>query len=407
MNWKIIRAIDAYLGIPLMYMARFLKKLLPSALRPDIVEDPRRILLVKFWGVGNLFMMMPSVHLLRKAYPDAEIDLFTLESNREAAECLRAFGAVYAQNTKGYLSFFHTAISAVAALRRRDYDIVIDFEQFARFSALCTALIGKRISIGFSTASQHRHILFSHTVHYDNTLHTTLSYCSLARAAGADGTCTLFGEQLRKQALAGRNGGASPQGFAAGPEETIVVFHVGTSENFSERRWPAGCYAVLADLLIERHGALVLLTGLDNESYLASEVVDRTRRRDRVTNLCGRLGFEEYFRLIAMSDLVVSADTAAVHIASALGVPVAGLYGPNTPALYGPWGSDGIAFYGELRCSPCITNFNAKTHICRHPDGKGACMRKISPEEVYQRIRGCYFQAVQGQNRENAKTCSR
>ena len=90
-------------------------------------------------------------------------------------------------------------------------------------------------------------------------------------------------------------------------------------------------------------------------------------------------------------DLVISADTAAVHLASALDIPVVGLYGPNTPALYGPWGSKGIAVYQQFDCSPCITNFNAKLHTCRHPAGRGACMRAIEVADVLTAIQQHYF----------------
>ena len=117
----------------------------------------------------------------------------------------------------------------------------------------------------------------------------------------------------------------------------------------------------------------------------------QVRSRDRVIDAIGMLNFREFFSLVQISDLVISADTAPVHLASAAGIPVAALYGPNTPLLYGPWGENGLAFYEKLECSPCITNFNAKTHVCRHPEGKGACMRKIGAEEVYERLRERYF----------------
>ncbi|MDA8431553.1 MAG: hypothetical protein M0Z60_01165, partial [Nitrospiraceae bacterium] len=85
---------------------------------------------MKFWGIGNLFMMLPSVGALRSAYPDAEIDILTLETNRSAAEYLGVFDHVYTVDTKGYLRFIGATFSMFSALRRREYDRVIDFEQF-------------------------------------------------------------------------------------------------------------------------------------------------------------------------------------------------------------------------------------------------------------------------------------
>jgi len=44
-----------------------------------------------------------------------------------------------------------------------------------------------------------------------------------------------------------------------------------------------------------------------------------------------------------------------------------------------------------LACSPCITNYNAKVSKCRHAEGQGMCMKKISVDEVYSKIKEAYF----------------
>jgi len=82
--------------------------------------------------------------------------------------------------------------------------------------------------------------------------------------------------------------------------------------------------------------------------------------------------------LLARAALLVANDTGPVHLASALGVPVLGLYGPNTPRLYGPLSPGSIAFYDAPPCSPCITNLNYKTSRCRNP----VCIRAIAVDDV-------------------------
>lgn len=387
MNWKLIRYIDTYIGIPLLYVLSGYRKATPRRTRNHSLTNVRRILLVKFWGIGNLFMMLPSVEQLRRAHPGAKMDLLTLASSREAAERTGAFDGISMVDTNSVLVFLKSTVSTIRELRSRTYDVIIDYEQFARFSALCIALIGGRVTMGLRTAGQHRHLLFNHPVPYDNSIHVTRTYCSLAEAAGAPAeTRSTSGHSFpttsRAEArwLELRN----RLGIGTGP---YIVFHVGTSENFRERRWPAEYYAVLADMLIVRFEMPVVLTGSSDERHLAAMALDRAVRKDRIVDASGRLAFGDYFNLIRSSRLVVSADTAAVHIASATDVPVVGLYGPNTPLLYGPWGKRGAAVYGQLPCSPCITNFNAKTHNCRHAEGKGACMVKIGATEVFDAVR--------------------
>jgi ADP-heptose:LPS heptosyltransferase len=82
--------------------------------------------------------------------------------------------------------------------------------------------------------------------------------------------------------------------------------------------------------------------------------------------------------LLDRAEIVISNDTGPVHIASSLGKPVLGLYGPNTPALYGPLSPGSRSFYKDLPCSPCITNLNYKTSFCRLP----VCIQNITVDEV-------------------------
>jgi ADP-heptose:LPS heptosyltransferase len=84
---------------------------------------------------------------------------------------------------------------------------------------------------------------------------------------------------------------------------------------------------------------------------------------------------------------MISSDTAPVHIASAMGAPVVGLYGPNTPFLYGPSGDNNLVFYHQIPCSPCLTNTNRKLSKCSF----ARCMDGITVGEVAAGIEMKYF----------------
>ena len=48
--------------------------------------QPRRILAIKFYGLGNIVMLLPVLGALRRAYPDAEIDFLTMGENQALLE---------------------------------------------------------------------------------------------------------------------------------------------------------------------------------------------------------------------------------------------------------------------------------------------------------------------------------
>jgi len=381
MNWKLIRIIDTFLGIPILLGLSLLKG--NQKKRQPVRDDstPARILLIKFWGIGNIAMILPTITALRSTWPQASIDFLTLENNRKALETFDLVDNITTVDTASTPRFISSWRAATSDLSATPYDMIIDFEQFSRFSALIAHQIGGNRIIGFRTHGQHRHRLFSDAVAYNDDIHITRSFFSLAETAGVitpfPAGFTLPGrEKLRNQ---GRRLLAD-SGIA--PQEPLVVMHIGTSDNFSQRRWAPENFSALADHLAQRYGARIVLTGLPDESFLIAETLAQMHNPAAAVDFSGKLAFEEYVALIAAADLVISADTAAVHLASILDVPVVGIYGPNTPSSTARGGMGGCPSTSASPAAPASTNFNAKIHTCRHPRGQGACMRAISAAEA-------------------------
>ena len=390
MNGKLIRFMDSYLGIPIILLISiFLPCLRKKTSRPADVP-PEKILLIKFWGIGNLFMLLPAIHALRATFPDSAVDFLTLAHNRDALTMTGVVDNVITINISTLRIFLKTCLRVAAQLRHKHYDMIIDFEQFARFSALLTHQIGAAYSIGFETRGQHRHRLYADSVSYDNNIHMTRSFYALVERSGVSHPFSPRIAFSNKEMLKTKGSGIlNKHGIL--PSSQVAVIHIGSSDNFKERRWPPAHYAALADLLTDRFGMCIIMTELRDEILLIAEAKLHMKYAGQVIDLSGQLSFTDYYALITVADLVISADTATVHIASAVNTPVVGLYGPNTPKLYGPWGTGGLALYAGFDCSPCITNFNDKISTCRHPDGRGACMNAISVEMVFKSIEDHYF----------------
>jgi ADP-heptose:LPS heptosyltransferase len=63
-----------------------------------------------------------------------------------------------------------------------------------------------------------------------------------------------------------------------------------------------------------------------------------------------------------------------VHVAAAVGTPVAALFGPNVPALFAPRGAPARVVWHEFECCPCTQKG------CVRPDDD--CMDAITVDEV-------------------------
>ncbi|MBI3845112.1 MAG: glycosyltransferase family 9 protein [Planctomycetes bacterium] len=370
MNLSLAKRLDRMLGGATAAALRLARKRRP--LEPDF--RVRRILVVKLWGMGNWVLLAPLVGALARRWPLAEIDALSFDSNRQILDADPRLARRHLLPLRGFGKFALAAMRTAVALRRRRYDVVVDFEQFSRFSEVIVRLAAPRHAIGFRAAEGSRGLLYDAAVPYREERHMSEIFGDLVRAAGV----TDFRYATERPAVpeAAREAIARRLPEGDGP---LLVFHPGSGDNFPGRRWPLEHVAQLADRLVRAADARVVFTGSHGERDLVELV--RSRMEERSTSLAGETSYFDLAALLERSALVFSNDTGPLHLASALAVPVFAFFGPNTPLLYGPLSAGSVAFYAALPCSPCITNANAKTSTCRLP----LCMKAIRPDDVAER----------------------
>lgn len=143
--------------------------------------------------------------------------------------------------------------------------------------------------------------------------------------------------------------------------------------------WPEERTEALVRMLSER-GCEVVLFGSKDEA----PVLERWARHYRgVSSMAGRLPFAEELEVIKGLSLMVSMDSANMHFASAVGVPVVSIWGATHPdfGFYGFGQDRANALCAELPCQPCSA-YGSKP--CRYGDRR--CMAAITPEMVLEKI---------------------
>ena len=142
------------------------------------------------------------------------------------------------------------------------------------------------------------------------------------------------------------------------------------------KRWSAEGFASVADRLIEEAEAEVVFTGEPDEAPLIEEIL-RTMRH-RAHNAAGSTTIQQLAALMQRARLVITNDSASLHLACAVNVPVLALFGPTDPRKYGPTGARDRVIQRRLFCVPC------EQALCRfHHE----CMRFITPDEVHETAR--------------------
>jgi lipopolysaccharide heptosyltransferase II len=371
MNVPLIRALDRQVGVP---VCRLVSAML-RVFRPKAAAEPRKILLMKWVGFGNLILASPAIAALRARFPDAEITFVTLSANKGLLERYPMVDRVYYFNVTSMRSVARETTRLLRFLRREAFDVIVDFEQFSRYSAIMAGLSGAPVRVGFFTEGQNREGVYTRPVRYRDGAHMADVFCDLARALGATPDAhALIPASLTDDDLKKAEQFLADEGLLDRP---FLVIHPGTGDNAPQRRWPAARYAELADRIIEESGMAVIFSGSPKEKELVDSV--RDRMTGDAASTAGRLSLTGFAALLDRAQMIVCSDTGPVHLAAAMQVPAVAFYGPNAPWLYGPVGKQNTVIFKNLPCSPCITNLNGKSTHCPH----GNCIQQITVEETY------------------------
>lgn len=150
------------------------------------------------------------------------------------------------------------------------------------------------------------------------------------------------------------------------------------SVNSEAKRWPADCFARLADLLAGHDHGQIAFLGASHEHALIESIRAQMRTRDSM-NLAGLADMTLAMAVMYLSRMVISNDTGSAHLAVAASAKVLTIFGPTSPGATAPFGPDAHIIQGKAQCAPC-------RHF-RCPDPGHPCMRSIAPEGVFAKIR--------------------
>ena len=160
-------------------------------------------------------------------------------------------------------------------------------------------------------------------------------------------------------------------------DDFVVAINPGG--NWPPKRWPKGYWAELADKLIERFGAKVIITGSHNDLSLAMYIRDKMVLYKPII-ACGVFNLKQLGALVKKADLFISADTGPLHIANSVGAKkIIALFGPTSPLVTGPYPLKNVTILQkDVGCKIACYEVNCKDN---------RCMKAITPADVLKEIK--------------------
>jgi lipopolysaccharide heptosyltransferase I len=336
---------------------------------------PQRILIVRLSSLGDILHALPAFQSLRAAFPQAEIDWLVEKRMKFLLAALPGLNQLMVLDTKSLrsrpwsLEAWRECGRLIRKMRARRYDLALDFQGLLK-TALLTYLAGARVRMGFSrehVRERPAHWFYHRGVRPPSgPTHVARLNQELARAAGGIKSPVPFplsvSDDDRDSILARlRDDQIS---------EYIVINPGG---GWPTKRWDAAKYGVLASRIQTELKLGVIVTTGPGEEKLFEEMC---RHCTGVLPRQFSLPFRQLIPLYQRARLVIGGDTGPFHLASMLGTPVVGVFGPTSPVRNGPLSQHDEVVVHLLPCSFCYG---------RSCPTQNECM-DISVEEVFSAV---------------------
>ncbi len=239
-------------------------------------------------------------------------------------------------------------------------------------SALLPALAGVPVRVGFDESGGR--LFLTEAVEYRSRAHEVERVAALAEAVGLPFSGGRVPFDIRVPPLAddALNAVLSENGVEKG--RALVAISPGS--RWTTKRWLPDRFGAVARALSLERGMAVVVVGSDADREVGAAV--SASAGSRVVDLTGRLGLDEWVALLDRAELLISNDSAAVHVAAGVSTPVVAIFGPTVESQgFAPYIDRAVILGVDLSCRPCGRHGGDKCRL-----GTLACMTGVSESDV-------------------------
>jgi len=311
-------------------------------------HPPQSICILRLSALGDATHVLPVIRGIQEHWPGTQVSWIIGAAEHSLVQSVENVEFIVYQKHGGW-----AAIRKLRrALRGRQFEVLMHMQVSARANLL-SRLVDAPLRLGWDRErSREFHRCFiNQAVAEVPFQHQVNGFLEFPRALGLTIERPRWDLPVSDAALQWAQQQLDPQ------RRTLII---SPCSQHPLRNWPARHFATVADFASSELGMQVVLFGGQSEAEREAGIAIELSARCAVLNLIGRDTLEQAKALLQQADLLISPDSGPVHIASALGTPVLGLYAATWSRRSGPYNSLDL----------CVDHFDqAARKYCRSEPG--------------------------------------
>jgi len=325
-----------------------------------ISREIDNVLIIQLGDIGDLVWTTPTFRAVKEAYPHANISVLL----REGLGCLiKSDPAIYkifeVRSNQG--SPLHGAIrqlQLIKELRRENFDLVFDLRGDDR-GAFMARLTGApiRASLFYGDVPFWRNRLFTHlliepTPPKERILGAAEQSLRIIRGFGIDTKTTVPGLRVSDQVMKKVYRILTDSGIKPEKSDSSYRFvTINPSSRWPYKEWSYDKWVSVIDWLWDEFHVAVVIVGSSEETARAADLVKKCS--GAAYSLAGKTTLAELAGVLRLSRFHIGVDSAAPHIAAAVGTPTISIYGPSDWRDWAPVGEQHRVIASDMDCVPC------------------------------------------------------
>lgn len=340
----------------------------------------KNILVINTMHIGDLMLVTPALRTLRANYPKAHIALLTDKSLADLVRCNENIDECILIDKHGRDKGILALIRFIRQIRKRHFDLVINYHRNERASAIASFSGGKKI-VGYAQPFFHR--FFDHWMPNlamadtpkDKVMHQTLCHLKVLQEAAG---CTKLDDRGLEMWLPPEEEKKASdlwqKEFAE--DDRVIAFNIGAS--WMTKRWIDAYFAECADHFIQE-GYHIAFLGGPTDVAIVKACIEKMKEKDspKVHVFTGKVSLTVLAGLLRRCCLFLTTDSGPMHVGVAMNVPIVTMFGASPVPTFYPYDGKDIVIKTPESCHPC------GIHDCpKKGEDHMACMKHIPVDVV-------------------------